>query len=186
MNLTLREMILVALFAALTAIGAFIEIPTPIVPYTLQFLFCAYSGILLGAKKGLYSQLLYVGIGLLGIPVFVNGGGPTYVLQPTFGFLIGFILCAYVIGKATEKLRENLSFSKLLSATLLGLFLVYLFGVSYLYAVINLYLHKEMGIIKAIAVGFTPYILPDIILSIIIAYTATRIIPILRRRGLIG
>ncbi|MCE5287176.1 MAG: biotin transporter BioY [Pelosinus sp.] len=185
MNLTLREMILVALFAALTAIGAFIQIPTPIVPYTLQFLFCAYSGILLGAKKGLYSQLLYVGIGLLGIPIFVNGGGPTYVLQPTFGFLLGFILCAYVIGKATEKFQASLSFAKLLSSILLGLFIVYLFGVSYLYAIVNLYLHKEMAIMQAIAVGFTPYILPDIILSIIIAYTATRIIPILRRRGLV-
>lgn len=185
MKPTLREMILIALFAALTAIGAFIKIPTPLVPYTLQFLFCAYAGVLLGAKNGLYSQALYVGLGLIGIPVFVSGGGPSYVLQPTFGYLIGFIFCAFAIGKSTEIFKENLTFSKLLGAVLFGLFLIYLFGVSYLYAIVNLYLHKEMAIMKAIAVGFTPYIIPDIILSVIIAYTGTRILPILRHRGLI-
>lgn len=114
MKIKTRDMILISMFAALTAIGAFIKIPTPIVPFTLQYLFCAYSGVLLGAKHGLYSQLLYVGIGLMGIPIFANGGGPTYIFQPTFGYLLGFILCAYVIGKSTEKLKKLLLW-KLLS-----------------------------------------------------------------------
>lgn len=186
MKLALREMILIALFAALTAIGAFIKIPTPLVPYTLQFLFCAYAGLLLGARNGFYSQVLYVGIGLIGIPIFTNGGGPQYVLQPTFGYLIGFILCAYVIGKATESFIERLTFIKLFSAIILGLTLLYLCGVAYLYVVVNFYLHKEMAIMKAIAVGFTPYVIPDVILSIIISYTGVRIIPILKQRGLIS
>lgn len=186
MKIALRDMILIALFAALTAVGAFTRIPTPIVPYTLQFLFCAYSGILLGSKNGLYSQALYVGLGLIGIPVFANGGGPSYVLQPTFGYLIGFMICAYVIGKSTELFAEKLTFAKLLGAVLLGLFFVYLIGVSYLYALVNFYLHKEMAVLKAIAVGFTPYIIPDVILSVIIAYTGTRILPVLRRMGLAG
>ena len=185
MKFSLREMILIALFAALTAIGAFIKIPTPIVPYTLQFLFCAYSGLLLGAKKGLYSQVLYIGLGLIGIPVFVNGGGPAYILQPTFGYLIGFILCAYAIGKFTALFADSLTFSKMLIAVLLGLLLVYLFGVSYLYGIVNFYLHKEMPLTKAIAVGFTPYIIPDIFISILVAYTGMKILPILHRRGLI-
>ena len=72
MRLKTKDMILIALFAALTAIGAFIKIPTPLVPFTLQYLFCAYSGILLGAKHGLYSQLLYLGVGLMGFPVFTQ------------------------------------------------------------------------------------------------------------------
>ena len=75
MKLTIRQMIFVALFAALTAIGGFIRIPLGPVPFTLQFLFSAYAGVLLGARLGLYSQILYVGIGLLGIPIFTRGGG---------------------------------------------------------------------------------------------------------------
>jgi biotin transport system substrate-specific component len=184
LKLTLRDMILIALFAALTAVGALTRIPTPIVPYTLQFLFCSYSGILLGAKKGLYSQTLYVVLGLVGVPVFASGGGPSYVLQPTFGYLIGFMICAYIIGKSTEIFSDKLTFVRLLGAVLLGLFFVYLAGVAYLYAIVNFYLHKEMAILKAIAVGFTPYIIPDIIWSVIIAYTGARILPILRRMGL--
>ena len=101
-----RQMILIALFAALTGIGAFIKIPTPLVPYTLQYLFCAYAGIFLGSKDGLYSQLLYISIGLVGFPIFASGGGPAYVLQPTFGYLMGFAAGAYVIGLLIKKLKN--------------------------------------------------------------------------------
>jgi biotin transport system substrate-specific component len=182
MKLTLREMILISIFAALTAVGAFIRIPTPIVPFTLQFLFSAYSGIFLGAKHGFLSQLLYVGIGLIGIPIFANGGGPTYVLQPTFGYLIGFMICAYSIGKCSQNL-SNFTFIKVFSTVLLGLFLVYLCGVGYLYCIVNFYLQKQMSISMAIAAGFIPYITADLILSVLISLTAIRILPILKKSG---
>ena len=98
-----RNMVLAALFAALTAIGAFLQIPTGTVPITLQFLFTALAGLLLGWKWGAISQLLYVGIGLLGLPVFTQGGGIGYVLQPSFGFLLGLIPAAAVIGALTAR-----------------------------------------------------------------------------------
>lgn len=182
MKLTLREMILISIFAALTAVGAFIRIPTPLVPFTLQFLFCAYSGIFLGAKKGLYAQLLYVTIGLIGIPIFANGGGPTYILQPTFGYLLGFMACAYIIGYVSQNIGK-VTFIKILSATLLGLSSVYLLGVTYLYLIVNLYLHKQMAVSTAITVGFLPYITADLLLSILVALTAMRILPILQKSG---
>lgn len=185
MKLQTRDMILVALFAALTAIGAFLKIPTPIVPFTLQFLFCAFAGIFLGSRLGLYSQLLYVGIGLAGVPVFTKGGGLTYVLEPTFGYLIGFILCAWMIGKLTEGLK-TVTFGNLFPRVLAGLAIVYLFGVTHLYLIINLYMGKAMSISGAIAAGFTPYILSDLILSGVVAFTATMVIPALRRAGYVG
>ena len=182
MKITLREMILISIFAALTAVGAFIKIPTPLVPFTLQFLFCAYSGIFLGARNGLYSQLLYVGIGLIGIPIFASGGGPTYVLQPTFGYLVGFIICAYTIGKCSQNL-SSITLFKVFGIVLLGLFFVYLCGVGYLYFIVNFYLHKQMTIIAAITAGFLPYITADLILSVLISLTAIRILPILKKSG---
>lgn len=182
MKLQLREMLLISIFAALTAVGALTRIPTPLVPFTLQFLFCAYSGVFLGARNGLYSQLLYVGIGLLGIPVFANGGGPAYVLQPTFGYLLGFILCAGVIGLFVDQCRE-ITVLKTLGAVLSGLAVVYLIGVAYLYAIVNFYLHQQISVSKAIALGFLPYITTDVIMSVIIAATAVKVIPILRNAG---
>ena len=66
-----KGLILISLFAALTAIGAFIKIPIPYVPITLQLLFCVYSGILLGQDGAVFS-LLYLAVGLIGIPIFTN------------------------------------------------------------------------------------------------------------------
>lgn len=180
MKIKTRDMILISMFAALTSIGAFIKIPTPIVPFTLQFLFCAYSGIFLGSRYGMYSQLLYVGIGLIGIPIFANGGGITYIFQPTFGYLIGFIVCSFVIGKLTERL-EKVRFIKVFIPVLTGLSVVYLFGVSYLYMIMNIYMKKEITVSKAVAVGFTPYIISDFILSILVAVTALYVIPAIRK-----
>lgn len=97
---TLRSLILAALLGALTAIGAWLQIPVGITSITLQFLFTAFAGVLLGWKWGAVSQLLYVAIGLLGLPVFTQGGGIGYVLQPSFGFLLGLIPAAAVIGRA--------------------------------------------------------------------------------------
>ncbi|MCK4258577.1 MAG: biotin transporter BioY [Halanaerobiales bacterium] len=183
-KLKTQEMTVVALFAALTAVGAFIKIPTPIVPFTLQFFFCAYAGALLGSRLGLYSQLLYVGIGLIGIPIFTKGGGLTYIFEPTFGYLIGFIFCAYIIGKYTEKSKE-ISFIKILIPVVSGLMVVYLIGVPYIYFIVKYYFGKAMTFKQAIVIGFTPFILLDLLKCVIVAYTATKIIPAIRRAGYI-
>ncbi len=89
---------LVPLFAALTAAGAFIQVQTPLVPVTLQTLLVYSSGLFLGPAGGALSQLLYVTLGLIGLPVFAGGGGIIYVLSPSFGYLVGFIPAAAVSG----------------------------------------------------------------------------------------
>lgn len=185
LNYKTKDMMLIALFASLTAIGAFVKIPTPIVPFSLQYLFCAYSGILLGAKKGLYSQLLYLGIGLMGFPVFTQGGGPTYILQPTFGYIIGFSLCSYIVGKLTERLKK-ITFTGLLTSILAGMSAVYMCGIVHLYLVMNFYLGTSMTIKAAIITGLFPFIFTDLIYSMLIALTAAAIIPSLKRLGLVS
>jgi len=175
-----RELILVALFAALTAIGAFIRIPIPYVPFTLQFLFCAFSGLLLGSKLGAISQIIYVGIGLLGFPIFTQGGGISYIFNPTFGYLLGFIVAAYVIGKISENIK-NIRFIKCFFTVLVGLFFVYLLGVIYLYGIYNLYLGHKVSLYWAFFYGFVIFILKDLTLCIIISLSAIKIIPVLRK-----
>lgn len=187
-SLKLRDMILISIFSALTAIGAFIKFDIGTVPFTMQFAFCAYAGLILGAKKGFISQIIYVLIGLIGIPIFARGGGITYIFQPTFGYLIGFIVCAYVIGKLTENIDDyykKSSILKIFLSVLTGLFFVYLFGVSYLYMIFNTYLDKSISISKAIAFGFTPYIVSDFTLSVLVTFSSSKVLSALKSKGMI-
>lgn len=179
-----RNLILVAIFAALTAVGAFIKIPIPYVPFTLQYLFCALAGIILGSKLGALSQIVYVAIGLAGVPVFTEGGGISYIFKPTFGYLIGFIVAAYAIGKAREKVKQ-LNFIKAMAILLLGLFFIYLFGVVYLYISYNLYIGKSITFYFAFFYGFVVCIGGDLILTVSIAYASVKLLPILKKIGYI-
>ena len=124
MKLSTKEMSLVGLFAGLIAIGAFIKIPFFIVPITLQTLFVTCSTLVLGKRLGTLSVIIYLIIGLIGIPVFTKGGGLLYVLQPTFGYLIGFVFMAYFIGKFNGRLNRYL-------LCFIGLLITYLFGLIY-------------------------------------------------------
>ena len=145
-----RNMVLAALFAALTAIGAFLQIPTGPVPITLQFLFTALAGLLLGWKWGAISQLLYVGIGLLGLPVFTQGGGIGYVLQPSFGFLLGLIPAAAVIGALTARRTGYLT---VLAAVLVGDLILYAVGALVCWRAPELYFEYLMLDARAILHG---------------------------------
>ena len=138
-----RDLTLTALFAALTAAGAFVKIPTPISSFSLQFLATALAGILLGGRLGALSQAVYVVLGLVGLPIFTAGGGPQYILHPTFGFLLGLIPSALIIGYLAEKSRRK---TRLILACLAGLGVLYLVGLPYMGLVLNLYLGKAMSL----------------------------------------
>ncbi len=135
-NLTAKQMALVSMFAALTAVGAFIKIPIPYIPFTLQFFFVILAGLLLGSRLGLLSQVIYIAVGLSGLPVFASGGGIGYVAQPTFGYLLGFAAAAFVAGWLKEKYSKD-SVAFYFICCVAGLALVYVMGALYLYFVMN-------------------------------------------------
>ena len=87
-----------ALFTALIAVGAFIRVPVPVVPFTLQYLFTMLAGLLLGPRLGTIAVGTYVLLGLVGLPIFTHGGGFWYVFQPSFGYLLGFCVGTFVTG----------------------------------------------------------------------------------------
>ena len=141
MKTNTRMLVLSALFAALTAVGGFLKIPVGVSSFTLQFLFTALAGVLLGPRYGALSQAGYVLLGLAGVPVFTLGGGLGYLLQPTCGFLLGLIPAAWVVGKlAGETGRPG----RVMAAALAGLGVLYLVGIPYMYAVLDLYLGRGM------------------------------------------
>ena len=103
------DLVYCALFSTLMMIGANITSFAPFlvvggVPITLQTFFAILAGLVLGGKKGAIACTVYMLIGLAGAPVFSKfTGGASSVLLPTFGFIVTFILCAYIAGKIVER-----------------------------------------------------------------------------------
>lgn len=181
MKLNLRMMVLTSMFTALIAVGAFIKIPLgPFLPaITLQVFFVLLSALLLGKYYGALCSIIYVTLGLIGIPIFTNGGGIGYVMQPSFGYLLGFIPAAFVIGYLAEKLEKK-SFFTLLFCCGLGVLIDFIIGVPYLYCVLKFLLHKDINIIGVLKSGFLVFLPGDLIKCILASILAVRIIPRIR------
>lgn len=154
-----------ALLAALTAVGAFIKIPLGYSSITLQFFFTAMAGCLLGPYWGAASQGVYVLLGLVGLPIFTLGGGFGYVFQPTFGFLLGLIPSALVIGLITRKSRRPL---RIILACVAGLATLYAVGLPYMRLILNVYLGKGWSLGRLLRDGMLLF-LPGDALKIAVA-----------------
>lgn len=178
MNDKLRNLILAGLFAALMAVGAFIKIPNPLFPavmITFQLFFCVFAGLLLKPLYALASQGVYVLVGLAGLPVFSGGGGFDYFTKPTFGFLLGFIVAAYLMALLVQYMGE-ITFIKVFAVALMGATIDYAIGIIYMYMITSA---SVVGITGAM----TPYYIKDVILVVIAAVAAMRIIPAIRKAG---
>ncbi|WP_242940285.1 biotin transporter BioY [Ruminococcus albus] len=167
------------MFAALITVGAYIKIPVPVCPFTLQFLFTTLAGIILDAKNGTIAVSVYVLLGLAGLPVFTGGGGIGYVFQPTFGYLIGFIAGSFVTGTIVDK--GDLSILRLLAGGFAGLMTVYAFGMAYYWAVCRFYIGEPIGIWQLFLYCFILAVPGDICLCILSAILGKRLIPAIKR-----
>lgn len=175
MYLKTSDMTKIAMFSVLTAMGAYIQIPIPYVPITLQVLFCLLSGIILGSKRGLLSQIIYLLMGLLGLPVFAGGtGGIQTIFKPSFGYILGFVVCAYVVGNLIEKLKE-LNFIKILTISIIGVVIIYIIGAIYLYLILNFYIHKPTTIYWVIKNGILLFLPADILKCFIAAIVGLKL-----------
>ena len=136
-RLSTVHLALCALFTALVAAGAFIQIPVPFMDYfTLQFFFVVLALMLLGPRLVALSVAVYVALGLIGVPIFAAGGGIGYVLRPSFGYLLGFIAAAFVTGALCRRMRKSTWFSFFLAA-LGGFAVTYAMGIAYKYVILN-------------------------------------------------
>jgi len=140
--MNIKKLTYTALFTALIAVGAFLRIPVPYVPITLQFQFTNLAGLLLGKKYGAAAVAAYIIAGLAGAPVFTGGGGPGYVLRPTFGYIAGFLLGAYAAGAIFTK---KPSYKTALAASFVNLAIVYAAGMIYFYFISKFYSGSPIG-----------------------------------------
>jgi biotin transport system substrate-specific component len=154
----IRDMIGAAMFAAITAIFAQVSIPIPgLVPITLQVLAVCLASAILGSRLGAISQLMYVALGAIGLPVFAAGtAGLEAIIGPRGGYIIGFVLASYVIGKIAEKTPLPTPINTFL-AMVAGLIVIYAAGIIQLSAVTGI------GLKAAFFAGALPFLLPDLI-----------------------
>ncbi len=178
MKLTAKEISLAAMFAALAAAAAALfRFGAPVVPFSLVPFVVVLAGMLLGPRLGAVSMGVYVLMGLLGLPVFEKPpyGGPAYVLQPTFGYLLGFILGAYVTGKLIPEKGEP-GIARYLLASVAGVAAIYLPGLPYLYLILNFYLGKAVPVMKVIQIGFLPFIALDLVKAAVASFLAKAVV----------
>jgi len=164
-NKILCRMLGVLTFIILTALGAFVRIPLPFtpVPITLQTFFVLLSGLFLGGGLGVLTQLSYIFLGTLGLPIFTGAGsGISYLLGPTAGYLFGFVLASLWLGKFIKYSQDNLfaAFVILCIADIIILssgviWLKFIFGYS---------------TTKLLFIGFIPFIPGDLLKALAAAF----------------
>lgn len=130
MKITIKEITIIATYIAFITISAFIKIPFFPTPLTLQPLMIFLCGLFFRPKLAFLTVSLYLLLGLLGFPIFAHGGGINYIFQPTFGYLIGFLVAATVISLLVHhtSARKNWYFFY----CLLGAFIIHTLGIIYL------------------------------------------------------
>lgn len=128
--MTTKRLIRISYFTLLTIVGGLIKIQAGPVAFTLQTLFVILSGFVLGARDGFFSQFAYMFIGLVGVPIFTQGGGFQYIFQPSFGYIISFCIGSFTAGFVMNKFRTINNWKIWLSG-ILGLIPVYIIGMAY-------------------------------------------------------
>jgi biotin transport system substrate-specific component len=135
--------------------------------------------MLLGSKKGFISVMTYILLGLAGFPVFTQGGGISYIFQPTFGYILGFAAGVFIIGLITERLKK-ITYPSLFLASLSGLAAVYIIGLPYYYIITNYYLNSGINVDKLLIYCFLMFLPTDLFACLICTFLGKRLIPVFK------
>lgn len=169
---------------AILTLAAKISVPVQPVPVTLQTFAVALLAAAFGWRIGVATVALYIAEGLAGLPVFANGGGPLYVMSPTFGFLLGYLPMAYIIGQAADT-GGSRKLLPLLFAMLLADAVCFLFG--YLWRLMMSggasWIDQSNVIGSAFAKAVQPFILWDALKMALAALTVTGLWAVVGRRS---
>lgn len=174
------------MFAVLMMIGANITAFVPFlvvgsVPITLQTFFAILAGLILGSRRGALAMTVYMFIGLAGAPVFARfGGGFGSIISPTFGFIVSYILVAFIVGKIVEK---NGKLHGYIIAALVGMTVNYLIGTNWMYFAYKLWAAAPDAFTYKVAwLWMVPPLPKDIILAVLAGIFGHRMYKVLKVR----
>ncbi|HHS13875.1 MAG TPA: biotin transporter BioY [bacterium] len=184
MRTDVRALLWTALFVSLTSLGGWVRIPVAPVPFTLQTLFVYLSGDLLGNRRGFISQVLFLMLGLIGVPVFSMGGGLGYIFQPTFGYLLGFPLAAWTVGVVCQRLGARNRWMHWMICNTAGMCVILTTGVLYLAFYLRFIIHQEISWEKIILSGLIVFIPGEVVKMSMASILAKRMAPFFHDQGL--
>ena len=170
----LQDVIYCSIFVTLMIVTAFIKIPFPLVPLTMQFAVSNLAGILLGKKNGAVCVAVYILLGLIGLPVFANGGGVAYVLMPTFGYILGMAAGTWAAGTVVE-IKKDYGYKTTMVAGAVNLICVYAIGFAYLLIINGAYLGVEINLKQLFVMAVLVSLPGDIIKCIVSSLLAKRV-----------
>jgi biotin transport system substrate-specific component len=176
--------VVTVLMSLLLAVAAQVKVPMLPVPVTLATLAVALIAGTFGARIGVAAVALYIVEGLAGLPVFSNGGGIGYLMSPTFGFIIGYLPLAYIIGRAADaglSRRPLAFFGVMIAADALMLAM----GFAWLLAMANgaAWIDQSNVVGSAFAVAVQPFIVWDALKMAFAALTVAGIWAVMRKRA---
>lgn len=178
-----RDVVLVGLGVLVTAAAAQIEIPlgfTP-VPLTLQTFSVLLIGAVLGANRAALSMSAYWLCGIVGLPFYSGGGsGWETATGATMGYLLGFIVAAWAVGRLAER-KQDRNFATSLPAMLLGSAIIYTFGASWLS--VHLGVPMATGEKNAISLGVAPFLVGDALKTVVAAACTSTVWAAVSRRN---
>lgn len=173
-----QKLILCALFAAMTAVLSQIAIPIGPVPVNLATFAVYCAGAILGAKMGAVSMAVWALLGVVGIPVFTMfRSGPGTLLGPTGGFILGYVVAAFLIGLVVEKGNKHNRFFPYPLAMLLGAAAFFLLGTGWFM------ISTHAGIAEALSLCVLPFIPGDLVKIVLATVLAHRLRPLLSKPG---
>lgn len=166
-----KELIKIALFSALIIIGSYIIIPLFPVPISLQSLFAISSGYYLSKKYANMSVLLYIVLGLIGLPVFAGGnGGIQAIFSPSFGYVIGFLVQTFYV----KFKNRNLTKLNLFIMFMVSSLIIYAFGVIYMGVLFKLS-NKQFDLWKLLFTGMIVFLPGDMLKALVFSFVTNRV-----------
>ncbi len=150
------------IFLALLCVSGVFSIQLTTINLSLQIAIIFILSCLLEKKLAALTVIAYLILGLIGLPVFSKGGGFGYVFQPSFGFLLGFVIGAYVLSAIYSSPAIKSKPLAYIIGIISSLFIVYILGSVYMYLLLNLYMGVEYTAAKTLSVAVIPFIPFDI------------------------
>lgn len=175
-----KRIVFSALFTALIVIGSYITIDIQPVPFTMQVPFVLLTSLLLAPVWGTISVVIYIFLGLVGVPVFSSKGGAgiTYVFKPSFGYILGFVIASIAIGLISKsKGNGPPSFKRMVFANFIGIVIIYAIGMLYMYLIMKLYLNVEPTAKVIFVSGCLMFLPKEFVFVILTALLAVKLKP---------
>lgn len=176
--MTIKRIAIDSIFLALLIVSSYISIPLSDISLTLQVLVVLLLALILPFIDAEIIIIVYIVMGLFGIPVFSTfSGGISKIFTPSFGFILSFIFVPIIV-KLLSKLKIKSETLKTLLISFIALIVIYLIGIMYLFVIRSVY---EVNILSFIVVTVLPLLPFDIIKVFLVCFITKKLKPILER-----